>query len=62
MDLEHGSIVTTKSWVGICLPFLPGSAPPLDCSIRVSDCSIRVSRSFFNGIVQFAYFPTVKAL
>ena len=32
-----------------------------DCSIRVSDCSIRVSQ-FFNGIVQSADFPTVKAL
>ena len=28
MDLEHGSIATTKSWVGIYLPCLPGSATP----------------------------------
>ena len=31
MDLEHGSIATIKSWVGICLPCLPGFFHSLHC-------------------------------
>ena len=59
MDLEHGSIATTKSWVGICLPCLPGSdtpegkkwrcAPQLSYHLK-SEVSMHLLSAMFNPL------------